>query len=304
MLGKADPDGDGASGALFGTQPPGNAVGKMAEHRTDEFGRDVATTERRLRADREPGATCGVTRRRSSLAASAPTLAPSSPTEQRLQQHRRGEAASWPMRVDAALGESLAGDRARSPTRARPATGRGTLVRWPVAPPPTRRVWPPARRSWQGAWCGPRRPRWAGRPRRARAGGSVADDLRQDRTGGQIRDVEERLVDGDALHERREVAEHCHHVVGQALVLREMSVHEVEVGAESFGPPSRHSALHPELFRFVRRGQHHAASDSDRTSTQLRVQQLLDRCVERIEVGVKDGGTGWHLPHSSRTRVR
>ena len=83
--GKADPDGDGAPGAMFGAQPPGNAVGEMAEHRADEFGRDVATAERRLRADRSRATLrlhptlVVVGRERADLGAERPT-------EQRLQR--------------------------------------------------------------------------------------------------------------------------------------------------------------------------------------------------------------------------
>ena len=45
---------------------------------------------------------------------------------------------------------------------------------------------------------------------------AVADDLCRTEQVDRAGDVEERLVDGDALHERREVAEHRHHLVGQA----------------------------------------------------------------------------------------
>ena len=117
-------------------------------------------------------------------------------------------------------------------------------------------------------------------------------------------DVEEGFVDRDPLDEWREVVEHRHDLVAQPLVLREVAADEREVGAQLLGPPTRHPSLHSEFLGLVRRRQHHAASDGDRPAAQVGLQHLLDRRVERVEVGVKDGGRGRHLSDSNRTRVR
>ena len=53
-------------------------------------------------------------------------------------------------------------------------------------------------------------------------------------------------------------------------------------------PPSRHAAAHPERFRLVGGGKHDAAADGDRLAAQRRVEQLLDRGVEGVEVGMQD----------------
>jgi hypothetical protein len=47
--------------------------------------------------------------------------------------------------------------------------------------------------------------------------------------------------------------------------------------------------LDAEGFGLIGRGQHNTAADGDRLPTQRRVEQLLDRRVERIEVRMEDG---------------
>ncbi len=105
MLGEADPHRDGATGAVLGAQPAGDAIGEVPEHRADQLGRDVAAPERRLRADRSRSpvrlhpTVIVVGRERADLSAERPA-------EQRLQRAvgRRCQLAD---RVDAAVGESL-----------------------------------------------------------------------------------------------------------------------------------------------------------------------------------------------------
>src|SRR6185437_11345894 len=46
--------------------------------------------------------------------------------------------------------------------------------------------------------------------------------------------------------------------------------------------------------RLVGSRQHHAAADRDGLAAQRRVEQLLDRGIEGIEVRMKDGGGGNH----------
>ena len=122
----------------------------------------------------------------------------------------------------------------------------------------------------------------------------LADGLGRTEQMDRAGHVEERFVDGDALHEWREVAQHCHDLVAQALVVGEVPLDERQVRAQAPGPPSGHAALHPEPFGFVRRGKYHAAADRDRTPAQRRMQELFDGCVEGIEIGVQDRGTSGH----------
>jgi hypothetical protein len=107
-------------------------------------------------------------------------------------------------------------------------------------------------------------------------------------------DVGKRLVDRDALDQRREVAEHANRRVAQPLVLLEMPAGEDQPGAELFRPPSRHAAMHAERLRFVGGREHHAAAYRDRLAPQRRVQQLLDRRVEGVEIGMQDCRRGFH----------
>ena len=83
-------------------------------------------------------------------------------------------------------------------------------------------------------------------------------------------------------------------LVTETLVLAEVSVDELQGGAQLSRPVARHAARHPESLRLVRARQHHPATDGDGLAPQLGVQQLLDRGVERVEVGVEDGGAGVH----------
>ena len=116
--------------------------------------------------------------------------------------------------------------------------------------------------------------------------------------------LEEGLIDRDALDDRGEVGQHGHHLVTEALVLTEIARHEAEARAQLAGPPPRHPTLNAEGLRLVGRGQHDASPDSDRLAGQGRVEQLLDRCVKRIEVGMEDGGCSLHADSLERTGVR
>ncbi len=101
-------------------------------------------------------------------------------------------------------------------------------------------------------------------------------------------DVQERLVDRDPLHHGRVLTEDRHDPIAQSLVLLEVSRDEHQVGAGLAGPPPGHPTRHAEALRLVRCGQHHPAAHRHRPATQPRVKQLLDRCVERVEVGMQD----------------
>ena len=115
-------------------------------------------------------------------------------------------------------------------------------------------------------------------------------------------DVGEGLVDRDALDQRREVAEHADRGVAEPLVLLEMPADEDQLRAKLARPPARHAAVHAEGLRLVGRGEHHPAADGDRLAAQRRVEQLLDRGVEGVEIGMQDGRRGFHAERSVRGR--
>ena len=102
------------------------------------------------------------------------------------------------------------------------------------------------------------------------------------------------FVDRDALDQRRVVTKNVDRRVAQPLVVVEMAAGEDQLGAEFLGRPAGHAAMHTEGLGFVGGSQHHAAADGDRLAAQFRVQQLLDRGVEGIEIGVEDGGGRLH----------
>jgi len=112
------------------------------------------------------------------------------------------------------------------------------------------------------------------------------------------RDVGKRLVNGNPLDERGEIAQHLDGGVAQAFVVLEMAVDKRELRTELARLPSRHPAADPEGLGFVRRGKHNPAANGDRLATQRRIEQLLDRGVEGVQVRVEDRGYRFH-PDSS-----
>src|ERR1700676_2461299 len=73
-----------------------------------------------------------------------------------------------------------------------------------------------------------------------------------------------------------------------------MPVDKGELRTEFARPPSRHAAADPEGPGFVRRGKHDPAADRDSLAAQGGVEQLLDRGVEGIKVGMEYGGGRFH----------
>ena len=69
-----------------------------------------------------------------------------------------------------------------------------------------------------------------------------------------------------------------------------MAVDKSELRTEFARLPSRHAPADPEGLGFVRSGKHDPAADGDRLAAQRRVEQLLDRGVEGIQVCMEDGG--------------
>src|SRR5262245_13276663 len=113
------------------------------------------------------------------------------------------------------------------------------------------------------------------------------------------RNVGERLVYGDALGGRREIAQDCDGGIAEPLVFVEMAADKHEVGTELPRTPSRHAASYAEGPRLVRGREHDAAADRNRLAAQARVKQLFDRRIKGVEVRVENGGCRNHLVDSS-----
>jgi hypothetical protein len=117
---------------------------------------------------------------------------------------------------------------------------------------------------------------------------------------GAPRDVGKGLVDGNPFDERCEITQHLDRGVAQPLVLREMAADKSELRTELARTPSRHPAVDPEGLGFVRSGKHNPATHGDRPATQRRIEQLLDRGIEGVQIRMKDGGYRFHFhPESS-----
>ena len=290
--GEADAHRDRAPGTLLGAQTTTHAVGQVTERLAHELGFGFAAAERRLRAHR-PGSASGRDLAVVEVGGQRAGLGAQGAPEERLQRvaRRGGELGDG---VDALLGQLLLGDRPDAPDEA----DRQRVEELALAI-----GWHHHQSIGLGHLRGDLgevlRARGSDRDGQAHLGAHALADAGGDVLGWPEEvhgpaDVEERLVDGDALDQWREVAEYRHHLVGQALVVAEVPAHEREVGAQLLRPPSRHAALHPEALRLVRGSEHHAAADGDGHAAQIGLQQLLDGRIERVEVGVEDGGTGGH----------
>ena len=138
------------------------------------------------------------------------------------------------------------------------------------------------------------------RTRRRIVGGDRGRRPEQMRGAG---DVGEGLVDRDPLDQRRKIAEHPHRRIAEPLILGKMPADEDQLGTQLARRPPRHAAAHAERLRLIRRREHDPAADRDRPAAQRRVQQLLDRGVERVEVRMEDGGFHCGAPRE-RPRCR
>ena len=125
----------------------------------------------------------------------------------------------------------------------------------------------------------------------------VGPDLRGDLGRGPeqhrgARDVQERLVERDRLHERGVGAQDLAEPVGVGAVRLEIGREEDDVRAQAPGPDGRHGRTHAVLPGFVGRRRDHAArarpADHDRLPGERRILQDLDRRVERVDVDVQD----------------
>ena len=104
------------------------------------------------------------------------------------------------------------------------------------------------------------------------------------------RHIEEGFVDRDPLDHGREIPQDLDHLVTEALVLAKMAGHEHEARAQLTGAPTRHAGRDPERPGLVGSGEHYAAADGDGPPSEGGVEQLLDRGIKGVEVGVEDGG--------------
>ena len=82
--------------------------------------------------------------------------------------------------------------------------------------------------------------------------------------------------------------EDSHDVVAKLLVTIEVAADENEIATELPGSPPGHAAADAVASRFVGSRQHHAATYGDWPVPQRRVQQLFNRRIEGIEIGMQD----------------
>ena len=127
------------------------------------------------------------------------------------------------------------------------------------------------------------------------------DLLRRPRHAAQATDIEERLVDGEALDQRCGVLEDGKHGLAGVGVGRHAGPDHDGVRTQSPRWAAAHRCAHAEGLGLIAGGQDHAAADDHRAAAQPRVVALLDRRVEGVEVGVQDGGLVRHRTHV-RTR--
>ena len=122
----------------------------------------------------------------------------------------------------------------------------------------------------------------------------IAVKLRRAGDAAQPADVEERLVDREALDERRGVAEDREDGLARRRVGVHPRRHNDGLGAERPRLPPVHRGAHAAPLRLVAAREHDAAADDHGPPAQVRCVALLDRGVERVEIGVQDGGLAVH----------
>ena len=102
--------------------------------------------------------------------------------------------------------------------------------------------------------------------------------------------VEEGLVDRERLHERGCIVEDAEDGPARLDVRVESWPHDYRIGAERPRLAPTHRGLHTARLRLVARGEDDPAADDHGPAAEPGVVTLLDRRVERIEVGVQDAG--------------
>jgi hypothetical protein len=106
--------------------------------------------------------------------------------------------------------------------------------------------------------------------------------------------VQERLVDRQALDERRRVPEHGEHGLARVGVRGHPRRDHDRLRAQPPRLRAAHRRTDAVRLGLVTGRQHDPAADDHRATAQLRVVALLDRRVERVEVGVEDVRFAWH----------
>ncbi len=100
--------------------------------------------------------------------------------------------------------------------------------------------------------------------------------------------VEERLVDREALDERRRVVEDLVHRLACLRVGRHSRPDDDRVRAQAARPRSAHRRADAEGLRLVAGREHDTGADDHGPAAEMRIVPLLDGRVERVEVGVED----------------
>ena len=102
--------------------------------------------------------------------------------------------------------------------------------------------------------------------------------------------VEECLVDREAFDLRCGVVKDVKNgLAGLAVGLHSRRYFD-DRRAQSAGLAGAHCRAHADASGLVARGQNHATADHHRPISQRGVVSLLDRCIERVEISVQDGG--------------
>ena len=141
------------------------------------------------------------------------------------------------------------------------------------------------------------RPRHADRDRQADPLADVAPQAHGDR-GGTTREpshpahVEERLVDRHAFDERRRVLEDPVDRLARLDVGGHPRRDDDRVRAQAASRRSAHGRTDAVRLGFVARREHDSRADDHRPAAQARVVSLLDRRVERVDVGVENRRLG------------
>jgi hypothetical protein len=108
----------------------------------------------------------------------------------------------------------------------------------------------------------------------------------------QTAHTEECLVDRDRFDQRGGIAKDRKDSLAGPGVRRHPRRDDDGMWAQVQGLPAAHRGTHAIRLGLVAGGEDYATPDDDGAAAQLGVIALLDRCIEGIQVGVHDGGTG------------
>ena len=108
------------------------------------------------------------------------------------------------------------------------------------------------------------------------------------RDSSEAADVEERLVDRQPFDQRGRVGEDLEHRLARFRVRLHARRHDDGARAEQARLAAAHRGVDAEGLRLVARGEHDPAADDHGLAPQPRIVALLDRCEERVEVGMQD----------------